>query len=129
MPSVEIPRDAWDATLNAFTRVHDGWLVSVERVTDAGTRTAIHHLPLAGLSVDRLHGETAIVISTARSASDHVTHVIAAARRVFLRKTEDGADAALEVESRDGAITVVKLRVAARPETVDGIVAAVASVK
>jgi hypothetical protein len=125
MPSIEVHRDSWDATLNAFTRVHDGWLVSVELVSDAGTRTAIHHLPLAGVSVDRLHGETAIVISAARSSSDHVTHVIAAARRVFLRKTDDGADAALEIESRDGDRTVVKLRVAARPETVDGMVAAV----
>ena len=121
MPSLEIHQDAWDAALNAFTRVHDGWLVSVDLVTEAGTRTAIHHLPLAGVSVDRRHGETAIVISTARSPSDHVTHVTAAATRVVLRKTDDGADAALEIESGDGATTVLTLRVAALPETVDGV--------
>lgn len=129
MPSVEIQRDDWDAALNAFTRVHDGWLVSLDLVDEDGTRTAIHHLPLAGVSVDRLHGETAIVISTARSASDHVTHVIAGARRVILRKTDTGADAALEIESRDGAATVLTLRVAALPETVDGVVPAVTSVE
>ena len=77
----------------------------------------------SGSPIDHFLGETAIVISAARSASDHVTHVIAAVRRIFLRQTDDGADAALEIQSRDGATTVLKLRVAALPETVDGIAA------
>ena len=124
MPALEIHRDAWSSRLTEFTRVHAGWLVSMDLATAAGTRRAIHHLPLAGLSVDRdVHGETAVVVSAGRSTNDHVTHVVAAVRRIYLRKTNDGAEAGLEIQSRDG-LTILELRVPALPETVDGIVAA-----
>jgi len=30
MQTVEIPREAWAQTLNEFTAIHEGWLVSLD---------------------------------------------------------------------------------------------------
>lgn len=49
--------------------------------------------------------------------------MIEAVTRIFLQRTGDGADAALELESADGTKTILRFRASALPETVDGIVA------
>ena len=58
----------------------------------------------------------------ARSATELFTHVIHAVTRIYVERTDDGADAALAIESVDGTTTLLRFRVAALPETVDGIV-------
>jgi hypothetical protein len=119
MRTIEIPRDAWVEQLHAFTQAHQQWLVSLDVSTAEKTQTEIRNLPLLGVSVDRVGGDITIVVS-AGSARAHVTHAIAAVVRIALRTTDEGADAALEIESRD-ATTTLRLRTAVLPETVDGI--------
>ena len=122
MQTVEIPREAWGQRLNEFTAVHEGWLVSLDVLAaEIGAQPEIRNLPLLGVSSDRIDRDATIAISVARSATDHLTHVIHAVTRVYVERTEEGADAALQIESADGTRTILRFRAAVLPETVDGI--------
>lgn len=54
--------------------------------------------------------------------TEHFTHMIHGVTRIYIERADDGADAALEIESADGTQTIRRFRVAALPKTVDGIV-------
>ena len=122
MRTIEIPHEAWAARLNEFTAVHEGWLVSVDVLGELGAQTEINNLPLLGVSAVHVDHDGTIAISVARSASEHLTHMIEAVTRIYLQRTDDGADAAMELESADGTKTILRFRTSALPETVDGIV-------
>lgn len=122
MQTFEIPRRAWAERLNQFSAVHDGWLVSVDVLSpDIGAQRQIDNLPLLGISADRLDHDGSVAISVARSGGGHLTHVIREVSRIYVERTDAGADAALQIESGDGIKTIIRLRVAALPETVDGV--------
>lgn len=123
MRTVEIPREAWTQTLNEFTVIHEGWLVSVDVLDPAlGAQPEINDLPLLGVSAERVDRDGTITISAACSATEHITHTIHSAIRVHIERREDGADLALQIESAEGTKTILRFRAAALPETVDGIV-------
>ena len=123
MRTVEIPREAWVQRLNEFSLIHDGWLVSLDVLgPEIGAQPEIVNLPLLGVSADRIDHDGTIAVSVARSATEHFTHMIHGVTRIYVERTDDGADAALEIESVDGTRTILRFRVAALPETVDGIV-------
>jgi hypothetical protein len=122
MLTVEVPRADWARTLAAFTAVHDGWLVSVDLLgPDIGSQSVISNLPLLGVSAGHSGQDDAIVISAASSPTDHVTHIVRAVTRLYIERTDDGADIALGLPSTDGTETILRFRTVALPETVDGI--------
>ena len=119
MQTVEIPRNAWTTTLDEFSTIHEGWLVSLDVLDPAfGAQPEVDNLPLLGVTAD---GADAITISAGRSAAEHITHTIHAPSRVRIERREDGADLALQIESGDGTKAILRFRVSAVPETVDGI--------
>ena len=123
MRTVEIPREAWVQQLNEFTAIHEGWLVSLDVLgPELGAQPEIVNLPLVGVSADRIDHDGTIAVSVMVSASGHFTHIIQGVARLCVERADDGADAALEIESGDGTRTILRFRVAALPETVDGIV-------
>ena len=123
MRTVEIPREAWAQTLNEFTAIHEGWLVSLDVLgPEIGAQVEIKNLPLLGVSADRADHDGSIIISATRSVGEHITHTIHAATRVYIERREDGADVALQIESADGTKAILRFRVAALPETLDGVV-------
>jgi hypothetical protein len=120
MRTFEIPREAWAQTLKEFTASHEGWLVSLDVLgPEIGAQLEINNLPLRGVSADRADD---IVISAVPSVGEHITHTIHAATRVYIERREDGADVALQIEWVDGTKAILRFRVAALPETVDGVV-------
>ena len=123
MRTVEIPREAWVEQLNEFTAIHEGWLVSLDVLgPEIGAQPEIINLPLLGVSADRIDHDRAIAVSVMVSATGHFTHMIHGVTRIYIKRADDGADAALEIESADGTRTILRFRVTALPETVDGIV-------
>ena len=122
MRTVEIPRKAWAQTLNEFTAIHEGWLVSLDVLGPIGAQPEFNNLPLLGVSADRADHDGTMTISAARSAAEHITHTIHAATRVYIERREDGADVALQIESADGNKAILRFRVAALPEALDGVV-------
>jgi hypothetical protein len=124
MQTVEIPREDWAHRLNEFTTIHEGWLVSLDVLRlDLGAQPEIVNLPLLGVSVDRVNHDGTIAVSVARLGSEHFTHLIEDVTHVYIERTDEGADAALQIESADGTRAILRFRATALPETVDGIVA------
>jgi hypothetical protein len=124
MQTTEITPESWFQRLDEFTAMHEGWLVSVDVLDpEIGAQPEIENLPLLGVSPDRIDHDPTIVVSVARSATEHFTHVVRKVTHVYLERTDEGADAALQIESADGSKTILRFRTAALPETVDGIAA------
>jgi hypothetical protein len=120
---IVIPREEWLRALNGFTRCHDGWLVSLDIIPPQGTpQREFENLPLLGVSTDRLDHDGTLAISVSRSRSEHLTHIVHSVERLSIERTAAGADAALWIDAQDGTRTVLRFRVAALPETVDGLV-------
>lgn len=119
--TVEIPRADWSRALKEFSVIHEGWLVSLDILSPSiGAQPAITDLPLVGVTFEANIGGT-MTVAAARSVVDQITHTIQAPRHVWIERTDAGADVAIEVESADGTQTIVRLKTAALPETVDGI--------
>ena len=122
MRTVEIPREEWGRRLEEFSAIHEKWLVSLDVLgPDIGAQREINSVPLLGISADDDNGGGTIFVSAGRSIGDHITRTIHRATRVFIERTDEGADAALQVESADGTSTILRFRAAALPETVDGM--------
>ena len=59
MSTREIPREEWPEFLKSFSRVHEGWLSTVEVLDDQiGSQVEARDLPLQGIA-DRLEGNWA----------------------------------------------------------------------
>ena len=125
MQTQEIPRHEWNSFFDSFSRQHEGWLATLEVLgSDVGAQEEAHELPLEGVSVaSETKKAESISISLGRTAEDHISHTITKPEHVWLEKTDDGADAALEIESADDSKTLLRFRSPVPPEFVDGVVA------
>jgi hypothetical protein len=122
MRTVEIARSDWSEALEEFSKIHEGWLISLDILSpDIGAQPEVSDLALIGATLDAPDGAT-LTVAAGRSADDHVRHPIQAPRRIWIERTDAGADAALGIESADGTKTILRFRAAALPETLDGIV-------
>jgi hypothetical protein len=119
----EIPRAEWSTFFKSFTQIHAGWLCTVEIVgagAGADGDVQARDLPFSGISGERGPGEPPIRITVADGRGAHISHAIGAPDHVYLLRTVDGADQTLEIAS-GGVRTRLSFRVAALPETVDGM--------
>ena len=125
MQTQEIPRQEWNNFFDSFSRQHEGWLATLEVFGfDVGAQEEAHELPLEGVSVaSEADKSESIAINMGKTLEDHVSHTITKPQHVWLEKTDDGADAALEIESVGDSKTLLRFRSAVPPELVDGIVA------
>jgi Family of unknown function (DUF5335) len=124
MSTQEIPREQWNNFFDSFSRQHEGWLASLELMsTDLGAQEEAAELSFEGISLNSDTEEAnAIVINLAKAPADHVSHMIDHPKHVWLQRTDEGADASLEIESEDDAKTLLRFRSPILPEFVDGIV-------
>jgi Family of unknown function (DUF5335) len=123
MLTQEIPRNEWPEFFNRFSRQHEGWLVTLEVFSpDFGAQEEVHDLPLEGIAISENDNAGAIAISAGKTSDDHLTHTVVAPLRVWIEKTFQGADEALEIESEDDTKTLLRFRSAVPPEMVDGVV-------
>ena len=120
----EIPREEWVKFFNGFGQQHEGWRVTLQVFDrDLGAQIKAENLPLRGISADlKDNGDDVIVINVGETSSEHVNHVIQNPTHVQLKLDAHGAHEALEIETASGTTTLLQFRVAALPETVDGIV-------
>jgi hypothetical protein len=111
------PRE-WRRFLDLFSRMHEGWLVSVQIADASGTHHEIEDLPLVGVTSEQ--NCLRFVIRVGASPSAHVTHAVERPTALWLDRTADGADEALEMVA-DGTTTVVRFRSPMPAEMVDGL--------
>jgi hypothetical protein len=124
MRTQEIPRSEWRQFFDSFSRQHEGWLATLEVLgADVGAQEEGRELPLAGVSLSSGGDEAeAISIDLGMTPDKHVSHAISEPTAVWLEQTEEGANAALEIEVADGTKTLLRFRSPMPTEFVDGIV-------
>src|SRR6266550_677611 len=124
MQTQEIPRREWTRFFDSFSRQHEGWLATLEIFgPEIGAQEEARELPLEGISIASGTSEPeTIAISIGKSPADHLSHTIVKPAHVWLEQTDEGANAALEIESQDETKTLLRFRSPVSPEFVDGVV-------
>jgi hypothetical protein len=118
----EIERKEWPDFFDAFSRRHEGWLVTIEVLDkELGDQIEVENKALKGIVVERKGDPKVIDIFVWNKPDEDSSHIIDKPTRVWVEETDEGADAAIEIESEDHATTLLKLRTPALPETVDGV--------
>jgi len=118
----EIAPADWARFFAQFTRLHSGAIITMGVSGDlTGTRDAVVGQPLRGISEDGADVLIHVGIGTHRS-TDHLGHRIAHVRRIRLRQTSEGADAALDLEAADGTKTTLRFRSPMLPELLESAV-------
>lgn len=116
-----VPHAEWRSFFRGFSERHEDWLVTVRVLSPAlGSQVAARDLPLEGIVPGPAVGGP-IAIHLGRVPERHVEHVVEEPKRVWVELSEEGAEAALEIESNDGAKTILQFRSAPLPQEVDGI--------
>jgi hypothetical protein len=118
----EIERKEWPDFFDAFSRRHEGWLVTIEILDkDLGDQIEVENKALKGIVAERKGDPRVIDIFVWNKPDEDSSHIIDKPTRVWVEETGEGADAAIEIESEDHATTLLTLRTPALPETVDGV--------
>ena len=121
MRNRHLPHADWRRFFRGLSDRHEDWLVTVRVLSPAlGSQIAARDLPLEGIVSGPAVGGP-IAIHLGRVPEKHVEHVVQEPKRVWVELSEEGAEAALEIESNDGAKTILQFRSAALPQEVDGI--------
>jgi len=117
---VEVPLADWSAFLRGFTDQHEGWLVTV--IVISGSKELIKAGPsrLKEVAFVQLGGRADIRIAVGSPGSDVIHEVVNPVRLVF-RRDARGAHEGLEITAADRSVTALRFRVAALPETLDGV--------
>jgi len=88
---------------------------------ELGAQLVAENLALQGISADAKDGEDVILINVGDTSENHVNHAVAGPTHVRLKQTAQGAHEALDIETASGATTLLRFRITALPETVDGV--------
>jgi hypothetical protein len=119
MKNREIPRGEWQEFFEGFSRRHQNWLATLEVLGKRlGAQIEARELPLRGAFFEVR--DDAITLVMGRDADKQLEHAVRAPRRLWLELAENGAEAALEIESEGGIKTILEFRAVAAPEAVDG---------
>ena len=109
MQSREIPSDKWVPFLNALSKRHQGDHVTIELLgRDVGDQHAAQDQSLLGITVDPPTGACKIEVMVGDPSPVNISHEIAHPIHVRLARSDDGRDAALEIECDGGPSTLLR---------------------
>ncbi len=115
-----LSRNQWREFADAFSRSHDGWLISVFEKPRFGKRQYIaRDVPFRGLTAELHEGQEAVIVST--EGASHSSHIIAHPRRMIVRTSANGAEEAVTVIDDQGVETTAEFRSPMPVLAVDGI--------
>jgi len=129
MTDNRIPEPQWREFCEDFTRQHHGWLVGIQQLetsaVEAG-RTAHKPVqltpgdrPLQELRAGRTN-DVAELMVTVGEGVDETSYLIEDAVALYSRMRGE-AHQGVRIDSGNGTTTLVEFRVAAAPETLDGL--------
>ncbi len=121
MQTQEIPNEQWGPFLDNITRRHEGEPVSIEvQGKDLGAQEQASGVRLIGITFDPKDSiGDEIEVMVRNDVNAHLMHAITHPAHVRIARTDDGADAALQVESRDGPTTLVRFDMPPSQQTGD----------
>jgi hypothetical protein len=108
----EIPRGGWASYLSSLSRQYQGWRLTIEVLSlGLGDQLASDGLPLQGLSLETRGSESGdVLIEAGHSIDEFMIHHVDHPLHVRMAVTQPGAEANLQVVSRDGTVTLLYLR-------------------
>lgn len=117
-----VTRAEWFRFFDAFSKRHEGWLVTVRvPIPGFGYQVEARDLPFEGI-VSAADGSGPISIHAGGSAERNLEHEVSEPRQVWVELSKSGIEQALEIISEDQTRTIVEFRAPELPENVDGIV-------
>lgn len=130
MDDIPVPEKEWQAFCEDFTRQHQGWLVGISQQdthsVEAGRRAAQApaplfpgERPLQELREGRTNEHVELMV-TVGDGADETSYLIEDAIAVYARRN-GAAHRGVRVDSGNGMTTLIEFRVAAEPETLDGL--------
>lgn len=131
MKSTNIVPDQWQRFCEDFSRQHRGWLVTtsiLERsshvpaadIDESRAHRTARDLPFGGLSLEPNRRDLMLLLGEGKlHVTEHITDVI----RIGLLETDEGAHAGLRIDKSNDTGVLLRFRVAARPESLDGVAA------
>src|SRR5512144_566932 len=103
--TIEIRRTEWMRFFDEFSRLHEGWVVTMEVIDpEIGNQETVTRMPLMGISADTKNRESLIEITVNRQRDAYMTHIIQAPERVWLKEADEPGTEVLEIESGTGKI-------------------------
>jgi hypothetical protein len=121
----EIPASDWYTFLDGFTRQHQGWLVNMTVTSGSKTLFKVSDSRLQNIAIVRDGESCRIRISVLEDEGCRVTHEILDPIRLVFKLDARGAHEGLDITAADHSVTAVRFRVAALPETLDGVLSEV----
>jgi len=116
----DIPPAEWGDFCRSFTHQHQGWIADLARVDERG-----HAEPVVedGRLRSLEPGEPADGggLSELQLTVEPRTVAVNGPRRIRFAETDEGGHSSLWIDAADGSSLVLRFRVPARPETVDGV--------
>ena len=105
----EISPEEWIRFFEKFSKEHQGWIVTLEVIgPDIGDQEESTRLPLVGICADVKDRESYIEIIVGGRPEARLTHIVHAPKRVWFKQPEEPGDEAIEVESEDGRMNLVR---------------------
>ena len=122
MRTREIKRDEWKTFFTCFNRKHEGWLVTLEILSnEIGAQVLGRELPFEGVVIKcDVPRKEEISLILGDETDQHITHSIEQPVGVALEQTDEGEVVSLAVKAVDDVITVLRFRAAVLSEPVDG---------
>lgn len=110
MRTVEIAKDDWTRALGAFSHTYEGAMMTLDvfQEPELGFSRVVSRLPLRAVVVEVTSEETTITIAAARLNGEQLSHIIHEPTHVRIERTDAGEDVALDIESTDGVVVMVR---------------------
>ena len=115
LTSHEIARSNWTFFFNGFSRLHEGWRVTIEEVgAGPGAHTVASDMAFEGIAD---LGAT-LTIMVAESPARHIAHTVPAPVQVLLDQSQvsQGFGEVLEIVSAGGMRTLLRFHAPVLPE-------------
>jgi hypothetical protein len=104
----EIPREGWNRFFARFNNDHETEMVTVEIFGgEIGAQVEGRSLLLGGISAGDDNANSLVLMFDALDG-ERVTHMVNDPTHLWIQRTPDNRDEALEVESADGTRTLVR---------------------
>lgn len=124
-----IPREQWQRFCEEFSRKYRGWLirlwvldtVNLEAGMDENANMAVRDMGLREIAIEH-HGERIdLVVMTSGEGESHVDHAVHDVDQLMVERDEEGVANGLLINGADATSTLIRFRVPASPETLDGL--------
>jgi hypothetical protein len=126
----QIPLDEWSEFCQEFSVQHRGWLATVGlsdtqavdlKPLDPPLEIIAQHLSFEGLELKLRNGPERKLSVTMGEQQWRMTHVVHEPLRIWVEQSEQGAHRGLRVDNARGKSMLLRFRVPAVPETLDGL--------